>query len=113
MTDKRSTTSRENGKKGGRPKGYAALQAEKARIFIAEQVEQYWGPIVKKAIQQAIKGDKYAREWLYDRGYHKPRQTVGLEGGEEGEPIEFKDVGKMSDKEINEYLRKKLSRATK
>lgn len=33
-------TSRENGKKGGRPKGFAALEAERARDLIARKVKK-------------------------------------------------------------------------
>ena len=83
MKDGRSKTSAENGKKGGRPKGYAALQAEQSRIMLCEQLEKNWLPIVKKAIEQAKSGDKAAREWLADRGYGRVPQSLTLEGNPE------------------------------
>lgn len=79
-------TSRENGKKGGRPKGYAALEAERQRNFIAEKLEKEFAPIVKKAIKQAKAGDKFAREWVTDRAYGKAVQAIDLRG-KDGEPL--------------------------
>ena len=70
--------SRENGKKGGRPKGYAALQAEKQREYVAKQLEIHWAPIVKKTIELAENGDKAAREWLADQAFGKPKQAIDL-----------------------------------
>lgn len=72
---------RENGKKGGRPKGYPALEAEKARLMITEKLSIHFEPIVDKAIQQASQGNKDARDWLTDRAYGKPTQPItGKEG---------------------------------
>src|SRR4051812_34485876 len=69
-------TSRENGKKGGRPKGFAALEAEATRNFIAEQVKNNNASIVSKAIVQAMEGNHDAREWLYDRAFGKPQKFI-------------------------------------
>lgn len=68
--------SRENGRKGGRPKGYAALEAERQRIYVAKRLAKSFAPIVSTAIRQAKKGDKYAREWLTDRAFGKATQFV-------------------------------------
>jgi len=76
--DKRAETSAENGKKGGRPKGYAALEAEKAREILVERLGKKWVPIVDKAIEQAEKGDGSARDWLTTRGYGKIKDEVEL-----------------------------------
>lgn len=73
----------------GRKKSFSALAAEKTREYIAKRVLEENEPIVSKAIDQAKAGDKSAREWLYDRGFDKVRQNVGLDGGEEGSPIVF------------------------
>lgn len=77
--DKRSLTSAANGKKGGRPKGYAAIQAEKAREALVKKLEKEWVPIVDKAIEQAKAGDQTARAWLADRGYGKVTQMIATE----------------------------------
>ncbi len=71
----------------GRKKGEATLAAERIRNYIAEQVERHLNPIVSKAIEQAKAGNKDARDFLLDRSFGKPRQNVGLDGGEEGDPI--------------------------
>lgn len=71
---------RANGMKGGRPKGFAALEAEKARQMIAEKLVTQFGPIVDQAIKMAKKGDKSARDWLTDRAYGKPNQAIDLVG---------------------------------
>ena len=77
--DKRSLTSAENGRKGGRKKGYASIEAEKARNLIAEKLGKELIPIVEKAIDQAKEGDKYAREWLSDRAYGKATQFLATD----------------------------------
>lgn len=69
----------ENGKKGGRPKGTvgtARLEADKAKEYIAKRVTENLEPIINKALEQAIAGDKDARRDLLDRGYGKPKETV-------------------------------------
>lgn len=68
--------SRENGKKGGRPKSSATIYAAKAREYIADRVIKDQKPIVDKAIEQAKQGDKSAREFLYNRAFGSPHQTV-------------------------------------
>ena len=65
---------------GGRPKGYPAIQAEKSRVIIVEQLEKHFKPIVIKAIKQAKAGDRYAREWLTERGYGKTTNTIAVSG---------------------------------
>lgn len=62
----------------GRKKGFAALEAEKARELIATKLKVHLEPIVDKAIVQATEGDKFAREWLVDRAYGKAQQPVEL-----------------------------------
>lgn len=73
-------TSAENGKKGGRPKGYAAIEAEKAREYIAKRVSEELEPIISKAIEQAQAGDSNARKDLLDRAYGKPKEVVEHQG---------------------------------
>lgn len=76
MADGRSLTSAENGKKGGRPLASSTLQAQKARQYIAEQLDKNLGPIVAKAVEQAMEGNQQARDWLSDRGWGKAMQSI-------------------------------------
>ena len=65
----------------GRKKGFPALEAEKARLMIAEKLSTEFAPIVDKAIEQAKAGQKDARDWLTDRAYGKSMQPiVGKDG---------------------------------
>lgn len=89
--DRRSTTSALNGKKGGRPKGYSAIQAEKAREILCKELEKEWAPIVLKAIEQAKNGDQNARNWLSERGYGKVAQAITTED-EEGNAIPLQTI---------------------
>ena len=60
MKDNRSKTSAENGKKGGRPVSESVIRALKARDYISAEVEKQMSPIVARAINDAIRGDRYA-----------------------------------------------------
>ena len=80
--DRRSITSAENGKKGGRPRGKASIATEKARLFILEAVEKEMTPIVEKAITDAKNGDKAARDWLSSYAWGKATVTVVTEDDE-------------------------------
>jgi len=75
----------------GRKKGFAALEAEKARELIATKLQVHFSPIVDKAIEQALDGDKYAREWLTQRGYGNVLQEIDL-GNRDGESFEINDT---------------------
>ena len=87
MSDKRSNTSADNGKKGGRPVSEATIRAQEARNFISEQVKNNLGAIVSKAIVQAIEGDYKAREWLSGYSWGKPAINLGTD--EDGQPIKI------------------------
>jgi len=95
MSDKRSQTSAANGKKGGRPKKHSTVLAEKARDFIAQELEKNLKPIVKKAVDDAKQGDKAARDWLSERGWGKVPQAV-LTKDEDGNdvPLTVHIIGK-------------------
>ncbi len=66
----------------GRPKSEATIRAQAARDYISKQVADSLGPIVAKAITQAMEGDKYAREWLSDQAWGKPVQRNTVEDDE-------------------------------
>ncbi len=79
----------ENGRKGGRPKGSIAKSTQDAllqRDYVVRRFEENLEPIVDKAIEQAISGDKTARDWLSDQSWGKPKQAVEMTG-RDGEPL--------------------------
>ena len=79
MTDKRSITSAENGKKGGRPVASATLRKQKMREMLSAELEAEWLPIVAKAIEQAKDGNQQARDWLSGYSLGKPAQAIVTE----------------------------------
>ncbi len=85
--DGRANTSAENGKKGGRPKGFSAIQAEKTREYIAHRIAEEQEPIVNALIDKAKTGDVPAFKELMDRGFGKVRETMDITT--DGEKIVF------------------------
>ena len=71
----------------GRKKGYASLEAERARDFIVQKLETELEPIITKAIEQAKEGNHRAREWLADRAYGKTQQAIEITS--DNEPIQI------------------------
>lgn len=69
----------------GRKPGFAAKEAERAREYIAKRLKKELKPILDKAVEQAKAGDKFAREWLSDRAWHKVPQAVDVTSG--GKPL--------------------------
>ena len=84
----------------GRPKGFAALEAEKMRALLVERLRDNWLPIVDKAVEQAATGDQQARQWLSDRGLGKVTDKLDLsnEDGTLKTIIVQKYVGDSKDK---------------
>lgn len=64
----------------GRKKGFAALEAERQRVMVAEKLVTEFEPIVDKAIAQAKEGFKDAREWLTEQAYGKVKSSLELSG---------------------------------
>jgi len=60
----------------GRPTSLATLEAQKARELLLERLIPKWGPIVDKAIEQAVEGNQQARDWLSERGLGKVTQGL-------------------------------------
>ena len=76
-------TARENGKKGGRPKGSKArhtLVAEAIRAHLIEEVDKQKIGITKALISKAKSGDVTAIKEIYDRVLGKPKEQVGVPG---------------------------------
>jgi hypothetical protein len=57
-----------------------------------------WEAIVRKAIEQAKKGDNLARKWLGDYLMGAPKQGVEM-SGPEGGPIEFASSDETTDEQ--------------
>lgn len=62
----------------GRKKGFAALEAEKAREFIAQEVSASLGPIISNLIVQAKKGNIQATKELFDRAWGRSQTQIAL-----------------------------------
>ncbi len=65
-------TSRNNGKKGGRPKSNHTLESEVKRELIAEWIAPHMKKMVMVQVQKAKKGDTKAFKELCDRAYGRP-----------------------------------------
>lgn len=79
-------------RRGGKSKGYKAphtLEAQEQRKYVIKRFEEEIEPITNKAIQQAKKGDRYARDWLSNRSWGMPKQTQDINVREE---VPFDDV---------------------
>ena len=84
--DKRSLTSSNNGKLGGRPTGPATIEREKAKAYIAINIGKYMPQIFKALIKKASKGDVLAIRELFDRGFGKASQAIEM-SGKDGNPL--------------------------
>jgi hypothetical protein len=71
----------------GRKKGFSAIEAEKAREYIAHKVSDNLETIVNKALEQAFDGDNNARNWLTERAYGKVKTSTEVEVKELPIPI--------------------------
>ena len=81
LSKENADKARRNGALGGRPKGFAALEAERQRIFVAKELKKHFAPIVKRAIIDAKTGNKAARDWLSEFAFGKPTQPIsGVDG---------------------------------
>lgn len=113
----------------GRKKGFKAIAAEKAREFVVKTVSENLEPILT-AQMEAAKGLYYekktedgeilvfqekpdinAGKYLIDQTIGKATESLEV-GGPDGSPIEYKEIGKMTAEEVNEYLKSKLNEST-
>lgn len=74
--DGRSRTSAENGRKGGRPKGFSALAAERMRAKVAEELEVNYDKYFRPQLEKAADGDTFAWKELREFAYGKSQQAV-------------------------------------
>jgi hypothetical protein len=56
----------------GRKKGFSALEAEKAREYIVQRVNDSLEPIISALINSAKEGDNKAIQILFERAYGRP-----------------------------------------
>ena len=73
--------SKENGKKGGRPKGSKArhtLEASALRAYIVQEVVKRKKKLVKAMIDKAVKGDIIAIREALDRTLGKAKEQVDI-----------------------------------
>lgn len=75
-------TARANGRKGGRPKGLNAINAEKGKALLIQMYLENIKPINQALIDKAKSGDIQAIKELHDRVYNKAAQP--LTGGDGG-----------------------------
>lgn len=75
--------SRRNGKKGGRPPGSIAPSTLKARLqreYLTQQFEEELESIVRKAVEDAKRGDSTARAWLSDQAWGRATNRTEITG---------------------------------
>jgi hypothetical protein len=75
-----------NANPNGRPKAGTSI-AERIRAALSEDD---WTAIIAKATEQAMAGDKAARDFLLDRTEGKPNQKVEIE---QHDPSEVRELG--------------------
>lgn len=71
---------RENGKKGGRPKGALSIHVEKAKELLIKMYLERAKPINEALIKKAEEGDIGALRELHDRVYGKSSQAIEFNG---------------------------------
>jgi hypothetical protein len=91
--DKRSITSAENGKKGGRKQGLATIEREKAKDYIAKRIGEYMPELFEVMIEKALKGDIYSIKELFDRAWGKSNMSIT---GEDGKELIIKITGESA-----------------
>ena len=97
--DRRSITSAQNGKKGGRKKGLASIKAEEARKVLAQMVFDEIVPIGKKLIEESKKGNIPAIKELFDRAFGKAPQQINTPDIGDALKIMFDDTFARKTKE--------------
>lgn len=72
--------SRENGKKGGRPKAAHTITAEKGKALLIQMYLEQVRPINQALIDKALTGDVPAIRELHDRTQGKANQSIDIKG---------------------------------
>ena len=107
-------TARENGKKGGRPKGSKArhtLKAMALRAYIIDEVVKEKKKLVKAMIDKAIGGDIIAIRESLDRTLGKSKEQVDVtSGGEKIEGVKVTIVHGNSEFKLDNPISEELSK---
>lgn len=64
----------------GRPK--RTVETAYLDTLLGTVSEEYWQAICRRAVADAMKGDRFAREWLANYAIGKPPQIIELRGDE-------------------------------
>ena len=86
----------------GRKRGFSALEAEKAREYIVQEVSASLEPIVSSLIKQAKNGSINAAKELLDRAYGRIPQTREIMEELSQEPISIVVIRAM-DSSLPQY----------
>ncbi len=87
----------------GRKKGTAALEAEKARAYIALRIGEYMPVIFDALMAKAKTGDVAAVKELFDRAFGKPQQAMDLTS--KGEKIDNSDEVKTLSTKFDAFFK--------
>lgn len=85
----------ENGKKGGRPKGLATIEREKAKDYIAQRIGKFMPAIFDVMIEKGLKGDILAIRELFDRAWGKSAMAIT---GHDGRELVIRITGETAER---------------
>lgn len=88
--DKRSKTSRDNGKLGGRPKAARTVAAEQFRDYVSMRIVEQQEPLIDALMEKGLKGDVSSIKELLDRAFGKSKEYMDIMS--DGEKIEGVNV---------------------
>jgi len=83
QSEKQIIANRENGKKGGRPKGKGGIashtiQAVEMQKYLVSQALEKKEALIDALIKKATSGDVYALREIFDRMLGRPKQSLDL-----------------------------------
>ena len=62
----------------GRPKGYKAIESEKAREYLTKRIAAELEPLADMILANAKNGDVKALEYVINQLVGKPRETIDM-----------------------------------
>ena len=101
---------------GGRPKGSLSItekiKKELEKCPEGEDKRTYLDLLVKEILDKAVKeGDQVMIKSIWNYIDGMPRQNIGLDGGEDGKPIEA-EIKIKAEKSIKEFLNEDTENTT-
>jgi hypothetical protein len=85
-TEAQIKANRLNALKGGRKKGLATIEREKAKDYIANHIAQHMPALFEMMLNKALDGDMMAARELFDRGFGRAVQALE-HSGKDGNPL--------------------------